>query len=162
MRVLVAGVELGIELVRAMANAANTLVYQAPNSDQGQIDLANQIVSDYPASDPNVTGVGGTSLTTGADGAYQGETAWNGSGTSCAAPMWAGFTALFDAKAGANLGNGNAKFYAIGASDKNNSTAFHDVTSGANGGFQAGTGYDDVTVTGWGSYDGAGLAGALG
>jgi len=258
-------VELDIELVQAMANAANTFVYEAPNSDQGQIDMANKIVSDdkvsvtsiswgaceaasapatimstdnalqqgaaegisfyaasgdrgsndcgngttsvdYPASDPNVTGTGGTSLTTGANGAYQGETAWSGSGggvsavfpapayqqggqmrtvpdvasdadpntgyaifsagqwqvfggTSCAAPMWAGFTALFDAKAGTKLGNGNTKFYAIGNS-ANYGTAFHDVTTGSNGGFQAGTGYDDVT--GWGSYDGAGLAGALG
>jgi kumamolisin len=80
-------------------------------------------------------------------------------GTSCAAPMWAGFTALFDAQSGANLGNGNAKFYAIG-NGANYATAFHDVTSGDNGDFAAGTGYDDVT--GWGSYDGAGLAGALG
>ena len=258
-------VELDIELVQAMANAANTFVYEAPNSDQGQIDMANKIVSDdrvsvtsiswgaceaasapatitstdnalqqgaaegisfyaasgdrgsndcgngtasvdYPASDPNVTGTGGTSLSTGANGAYQGEAAWSGSGggvsavfpapayqqgnsmrtvpdvasdadpntgyaifsagqwqvfggTSCAAPMWAGFTALFDAKSGTNLGNGNPKFYAIGNS-ANYGTAFHDVTTGSNGGFQAGTGYDDVT--GWGSYDGAGLAGALG
>jgi kumamolisin len=259
-------VELDIELVQAMANAANTLVYEAPNSDQGQIDMANKIVSDdkvsvtsiswgsceaasapatitstdnalkqgaaegisfyaasgdsgsndcgngnaavdYPASDPNVTGVGGTSLTTGNNGAYQNEAAWTGSGggvsavfgaptyqgtgngmrtvpdvssdadpntgyaifsagqwqvfggTSCAAPMWAGFTALFDAKAGTNLGNGNTKFYAIG-NGANYGTAFHDVSTGNNGGFQAGTGYDDVT--GWGSYDGAGLASALG
>jgi kumamolisin len=258
-------VELDVELVQAMAPAANTLVYEAPNSDQGQIDMANQIVSDdkvsvtsiswgaceaasspatttstdnalqqgaaegisfyaasgdsgsddcrnggqgvdYPASDPNVTGTGGTSLTAGADGAYGSETAWSGSGggsstvfaapayqqqggkrlvpdvsldadpntgyaifsagqwdvfggTSCAAPMWAGFTALYDAKAGANLGNGNAKFYAIGAGG-NGGTAFHDITSGSNGAFAAGTGFDEVT--GLGSYDGAALASALG
>jgi kumamolisin len=259
-----AEVELDIELVQAMAPAANTLVYEAPNSDKGQIDMANQIVSDdkvsvtsiswgqceaassqstitstdnalaqgaaegisfyaasgdsgsddcgdgsegvdYPASDPNVSGAGGTSLTTGADGTYESETAWSGSGggvsqvfdtpayqqdssgrravpdvsldadprtgyaiftagqwqvfggTSCAAPMWAGFTALSDAKSGANLGNGNTKFYSIAGGA---GTAFHDVTSGSNGGFQAGQGYDDVT--GIGSYDGAGLASALG
>ena len=260
-------VELDIELVQAMANAANTLVYEAPNSDQGQIDMANRIVSDdkvsvtsiswgaceaastpatitstdnalaqgaaegisfyaaagdsgsndcrngtaavdFPASSPNVTGVGGTSLTTDANGAYQSETAWSGSGggvsavfntpayqqgqqsamrtvpdvasnadpntgfaiftagqwqvfggTSCGAPMWAGFTALYDAKAATKLGNGNTKFYAIG-NGANYASAFHDVTSGSNGGFNAGTGYDDVT--GWGSYNGAGLAAALG
>jgi subtilase family serine protease len=259
-------VELDIELVQAMAPAASTLVYEAPNSDKGQVDMANQIVSDdkvsvtsiswgqceasssqstitstdnaleqgaaegisfyaasgdsgsddcgdgsaavdYPASDPNVSGAGGTSLTAGSDGAYGSETAWNGSGgglsqvfdtpdyqqdpsgkravpdvsldadpntgyaifsagqwevfggTSCAAPMWAGFTALFDAKSGANLGNGNTKFYSI-AGGADAGTAFHDITSGSNGGFDAGQGYDDVT--GVGSYDGAGLAGALG
>lgn len=256
-------VELDIEIVQAMANAANTYVYEAPNSDAGQIDMANQIVSDdkvsvtsiswgeceaaasssaitstdnalqqgaaegisfysasgdsgsddcgngsaavdYPASDPNVTGVGGTTLT--ADNGYGSETAWSGSGggqssvfdtpsyqndssgkravpdvssnadpntgyavftggswavfggTSCAAPMWAGFTALVDAKAGSNLGNGNSAFYSI-AGGSSYGSAFHDVTSGSNGGFNAGTGYD--SVTGLGSYDGAGLAAAL-
>lgn len=259
-----AEVELDIELVQAVAPAANTLVYEAPNSDQGQIDMANRIVSDdtasvtsiswgaceaasspatisstdnalmqgaaegisfyaasgdsgsddcrnggtgvdYPASDPNATGTGGTTLTIGAGGAYGAETAWSGSGgghstvftapayqtntggkravpdvaldanpatgyailsagqwqvfggTSCAAPMWAGFTALYDAKAGTKLGNGNAKFYSIAAGA---GTAFHDVTTGGNGAFTAGTGYDPVT--GLGSYDGAGLASALG
>jgi kumamolisin len=29
---------------------------------------------------------------------------------------------------------------------------FHDITSGNNGGYSAGTGYDEVT--GWGSYNG--------
>lgn len=259
-------VELDIELVQAMAPAANTLVYEAPNSDQGQVDMANQIVSedrvsvtsiswgqceaasspaaitstdnalrqgaaegisfyaasgdngsddcgnggqgvDYPASDPNVSGAGGTSLATGAGGTYQSETAWSGSGgglsqvfdtpayqqdvsgrravpdvaldadpntgyaifsagrwevfggTSCAAPMWAGLTALLDAKRGSNLGNGNPMFYSI-AHGANAGSAFHDITSGGNGGFTAGQGFDDVT--GLGSFDGAGLAGALG
>jgi kumamolisin len=259
-------VELDIELVQAIAPGASTLVYEAPNSDQGQIDMANAIVSqdkvsvtsiswgaceaasspatimstdnalaqgaaegisfyaasgdfgsddcrngttgvDYPASDPNVTGTGGTSLTLGANGAYGSETAWTGSGggvstvfaapayqtntggkravpdvasdadpntgyaifsagqwqvfggTSCAAPMWSGLTALIDAKAGTNLGNGNAKFYSIAAGG-NAATAFHDITSGSNGAFTAGAGYDEVT--GLGTYDGAGLASALG
>ena len=34
----------------------------------------------YPASSPDVIGVGGTSLTLGGSGAYQGESAWSGSG----------------------------------------------------------------------------------
>jgi kumamolisin len=259
-------VELDVELVQAMAPAANTLVYEAPNSDQGQVDMANQIVSDdqvsvtsiswgeceaaasqsavtgtddalqqgaaegisfyvasgdsgsddcgngsdavdYPASDPNVSGAGGTTLTTDSSGAYGSEDAWNGSGggdstlfttpswqqdpsgqravpdvslnadpntgyavfsagqwqvfggTSCAAPMWAGFTALYNAKAGSALGNGDQAFYGI-AAGAGYGSAFHDVTSGSNGSFQAGTGYDPVT--GLGSYDGAGLAAALG
>src|ERR1019366_175532 len=37
--------------------------------------------------------------------------------------------------------------------------AFHDITSGSNGGFSAVTGYD--LVTGWGSPNGAGLINAL-
>jgi subtilase family serine protease len=259
-------VELDIELVQAMAPAVNTLVYEAPNSDQGQVDLANQIVTDdrvsvtsvswgeceadasqasidgtdnalqqgaaegisffvasgdsgsddcgdggtavdYPASDPNVSGAGGTSLSTDAAGDYGSESAWDGSGggdsavfgtpsyqndpsgqravpdvsldadpntgyaifsagqwevfggTSCAAPMWSGFAALYDATSGSNLGNGNEAFYSI-AGGPSYGSAFHDITSGSNGGFDAGTGYD--AVTGLGSYDGAGLAAALG
>lgn len=259
-------VELDIELVQAMAPAVHTLVYEAPNSDQGQVDLANQIVTDdrvsvtsvswgqceaaasqasiegtdnalqqgaaegisffvasgdsgsddcgngssavdYPASDPNVSGAGGTSLSTDAGGGYGSEQAWDGSGggdsavfgtpgyqndpsgqravpdvsldadpntgyavfsggqwevfggTSCAAPMWAGFTALYDATSGSRLGNGNQAFYSI-ANGPSYGSAFHDIASGSNGAFDAGTGYD--AVTGLGSYDGAGLAAALG
>ncbi len=58
-----------------------------------------------------------------------------------------------------NLGNANAEFYKIAAGG-NAGTAIHDITSGSNGAYSAGTGYD--VVTGLGSYDGAGLAGALG
>ncbi|MFC0438971.1 protease pro-enzyme activation domain-containing protein [Kutzneria buriramensis] len=253
-------VELDIEIVQAMAPAASTYVYEAPNSDQGEIDMANQIASDnkvsvvsiswgscepdttqsaitstsnaikqataegisffsasgddgskdctrsqtgsgvdavdYPASDPNVTGVGGTHLTVSGN-AYGSETAWSGSGggtstvfdtpswqagvggkrtvpdvsadadpnsgyaiysagawqvyggTSCAAPMWAGLAALI----GTKLGAANQALYGL------KGTGFHDVTSGSNGTFKAGTGYDQVT--GWGSYDGAKLAAAL-
>ncbi|QUQ71025.1 S53 family peptidase [Kutzneria sp. CA-103260] len=253
-------VELDIEIVQAMAQGASTLVYEAPNSDQGEIDMANQIATDnkvsvvsiswgscepdttdsaitgtsnaikqataegisffsasgddgskdctrsstggsvdavdYPASDPNVTGVGGTHLTASGN-SYGSESAWDGSGggtsakfdapsyqqgvngkrtvpdvssdadpntgyaiysagswqvyggTSCAAPMWAGFAALV----GKKLGAANQALYGA------KGTGFHDVTSGSNGSFQAGQGYDQVT--GWGSYDGAKLAAAL-
>ncbi|MDX6350042.1 MAG: kumamolisin, partial [Streptomyces sp.] len=39
------------------------------------------------------------------------------------------------------------------------SSAFHDVTSGSNGGYSAATGYDKVT--GWGSYNGANFIAAV-
>jgi subtilase family serine protease len=39
-------VELDSEVVRAVAPKATQLVYEAPNSDQGEIDMANKIVSD--------------------------------------------------------------------------------------------------------------------
>lgn len=249
-------VELDIELVQAVAPAASTLVYEAPNSDQGQIDMAAKIVSDdkvsvtsiswgeceaassgstitstdnelkqgaaegisfyaasgdsgsddcgngsaavdYPASDPNVSGTGGTTLSLGSNGGWANETAWNGSGggtsnafsgrtvpdvaadadpstgyaifsagqwqefggTSCAAPVWSGLTALLDAKSGGNHGNLDSKFDGIGGGSGYGS-AFHDITSGGNGAFNAGTGKDDVT--GWGSPIASGLAGAVG
>jgi subtilase family serine protease len=259
-------VELDIEIVQGMASAVKTYVYEAPNSDQGQIDMANKIASDdkvqvtsiswgecetqsssaaitstdqalakgaaegisfysasgdsgsddcgdgtkavdYPGSDPNVSSVGGTTLKTGTGGAYKSEVAWNSDGgasgggvstvfkapswqkgsggmrtvpdissdadpntgyavysagawqvyggTSCAAPMWAGFTALFNAKHGGKLGNPNPALYKIGDA----SGAIHDITSGNNGAYSAGKGYDEVT--GLGSYNGAKLAAVL-
>ena len=248
-------VELDIEIVQAVAPSVNTYVYEAPNSDQGQIDMAAQIASDdkvsvtsiswgqcetssasstmsstdsalaqgtaegisfysasgdsgsddcgdgttavdYPASSPDVSGVGGTTLTV-SGGAWSSESAWSGSGggvsavysnrdvpdvsadadpntgyaiysagswveyggTSCAAPVWSGLTALFDAKSGSNAGNLDSAFATVGGGSSYGS-AFNDITSGSNGAYSAGTGYDEVT--GWGSPQGAGLYTALG
>jgi subtilase family serine protease len=39
-------VELDSEIVRGVAPKATQLIYEAPNTDQGQIDMANQIVSE--------------------------------------------------------------------------------------------------------------------
>lgn len=269
-----AEVESDVEIVHAIAPKAAGLVYEAPNSDAGQIDMTAKIASDnkadvvsmswgsceadttqaaitgttnaikqgvaqgisyfaasgddgsssctrsptgggvdavvYPASDPNVTGVGGTTLFTNSDGTYRSETAWPGSGggvsrvfsapswqqgsnghrtvpdvasdaalqsgyavysvsslglfgvseagwfviggTSVATPMWAGFGALQVQKAG-RLGNANPALYKL------NGKGFHDITSGSNGSFTAGKGYDKVT--GWGSYDATALSAAL-
>jgi subtilase family serine protease len=83
-------------------------------------------------------------------------------GTSFAAPMWAGFMALVNQQAIANgnppLGFLNPTIYNIGLGS-GYGAAFHDITSGSNGGFSAVTGYD--LVTGWGSPNGAGLINAL-
>ena len=244
-------VELDIEIVNAMAPAATTYVYEAPNSDQGQIDMAAQIASDdkvsvtsiswgqcetqsssatlsstdnalaqgtaegisfysasgdsgsddcgdgttavdYPASSPDVAGAGGTTLNGPGS-----ETAWNGSGggvsavysnrnvpdvsadadpntgyaiysavswqvyggTSCAAPLWSGITALFDGQSGKNLGNPDSAYASIG-NGSSYSSAFNDITSGSNGAYSAGPGYDNVT--GWGSPIASGLYIALG
>ncbi|WP_051740256.1 protease pro-enzyme activation domain-containing protein [Kitasatospora sp. MBT66] len=43
-------VELDSEIVRGAAPKATQLVYEAPNSDQGEIDMANKIVSDNRVS----------------------------------------------------------------------------------------------------------------
>lgn len=83
-------------------------------------------------------------------------------GTSFAAPLWAGFTALVNQQAAINgqgpVGFINPTIYA------QNITArygidFHDITSGTSGSFSAATGYD--LVTGWGSPNGNGLITAL-
>ena len=253
-------VELDIEAVQAIAPKANITVFEAPNTDQGEVDLANAIVAskipvtsiswglsekgrttsgiqavdnvfkqgaaqgqsffaasgdsgsddngdgstsvDYPASDPYVTGVGGTNLSTSTTTSWKSETAWNGSGggtstvfalpsfqsgvkvgttgkrqvpdvaaqggptgisvytqgqwtsvygTSGAAPIWAGVAAVYNQAAAAQgktgLGSANAKLYSIAASN------FHDITSGSNGAYKAGSGFD--LVTGIGSPDAA-------
>jgi kumamolisin len=191
--------------------AAEGIGWFAASGDDGSADCGSGADSvDFPASDPNITGVGGTTLTVN-NGTWGSETAWNGSGggtstvfanpsyqkgvggkrtvpdvaaladpntgvasysdgqwgvaggTSLAAPLWASFAALYDqqaASAGKSaLGPANAALYQV-ESGSSAGSAFHDITSGSNGGFNAGTGYDQVT--GLGSYDFSNLAKALG
>ncbi len=90
----------------------------------------------------------------------------NVGGTSCAAPLWAGFTALVNQQRAANacgstLGFPNAAIYAIGGGTGPSSYAsnFHDITVGTNRGFSAGAGYD--LPTGWGSFKGTALFNTL-
>lgn len=184
----------------------------------------------YPASDPNVTGVGGTTVSFSGDWSYSGEVVWNeisnttdpsasgggvssyfakpswqtggsilagqtmrcipdvaaisdsvlvnvqggngtdgvlifqngeveaASGTSLSAPVWAAVAALIDqARATAGLGPIgllNPHLYPL-----QGSSAFNDITSGNNGAFTAGPGYD--LCTGLGSPDVANLLSAL-
>jgi hypothetical protein len=97
---------------------------------------------------------------TGQSGIYQ--------GTSIAAPLWAGFTALVNQQAALNgqapLGFFNPAIYAIGQSSNYNS-CFHDITDGNNASpgspsqFYAEPGYD--LCTGWGTPNGSNLIAAL-
>ncbi|HEV7925456.1 MAG TPA: MBG domain-containing protein, partial [Verrucomicrobiae bacterium] len=89
-------------------------------------------------------------------------------GTSCAAPLWAGFTALVNQQAAAGgsptVGLINTAVYTIGQGSSY-STAFHDITTGNNTNAQshnlylAVSGYD--LCTGWGTPNGAGMINAL-
>jgi hypothetical protein len=89
-------------------------------------------------------------------------------GTSCAAPLWAGLTALANQEAAARsrppLGLVNSAVDAIGTGD-NYSGAFHDITNGNNTSasspskFYAVAGYD--LCTGWGTPAGQRLIDAL-
>ncbi len=85
-----------------------------------------------------------------------------GSGTSFAAPLWAGYMALVNqqlASQGAySAGFINPTIYAIAAGSIY-ATDFHDVTVGNNGTHSAGTGYD--LCTGLGTPNGFGLASDL-
>ncbi|QMU71394.1 protease pro-enzyme activation domain-containing protein [Streptacidiphilus sp. P02-A3a] len=83
-------------------------------------------------------------------------------GTSAAAPLWSGFTALYNEKAAAaskaNLGFADPAIYQVGEGSGYGS-ALHDVTTGANQDYSAGPGYDEVT--GWGTPVADGLMTAL-
>ncbi len=89
-------------------------------------------------------------------------------GTSCAAPLWAGFTALANQQAAANLrspvGFLNPAIYSLGLGT-NYPATFHDITVGNNTNaavpnkFFATEGYD--LCTGWGTPKGTNLINAL-
>ncbi|MEY9836629.1 protease pro-enzyme activation domain-containing protein [Streptacidiphilus sp. EB103A] len=128
------------------SGGGTSALYAQPSYQSGVTSDTNRDVPDVSAvADPST---GWAIYTSGAWAEY--------GGTSAAAPNWAAFTAIYDqyaaAKGGSALGYANSSIYAL-ATGSNYSTAFHDVTSGSNGSFSAGTGYDQVT--GWGSYDGA-------
>jgi len=73
-------------------------------------------------------------------------------GTSFAAPLWAGFTALANEQAATDgeqpVGFINPAIYSLGVNSQLSSD-FHDITTGNNNGFNAVTGYD--LCTGWGT-----------
>ena len=80
-------------------------------------------------------------------------------GTSCAAPLWAGFTARVNQQRELNgmgpLGFANPAIYQL-AADPGHRADFHDVADGStNLYYPAVTGYDEAT--GWGSFNGANL-----
>ena len=75
-------------------------------------------------------------------------------GTSAVAPLWAGLIALANATNKASAGFINPTIYTAGAAK-----AFRDITSGNNGGFTAGPGWD--ACTGLGSPVGTALIAAV-
>jgi kumamolisin len=77
-------------------------------------------------------------------------------GTSAVAPLWAGLVALFNQSLGNSVGYLNPWFY---ISVTSVAGAFHDITSGNNGAYQARAGWD--ACTGLGSADGAKIQGTL-
>jgi kumamolisin len=75
-------------------------------------------------------------------------------GTSAVAPLWAGLFALINQSLGKNVGYVNSLLYSA-----QEEATFHDITTGNNGGYSAGPGWDPCT--GLGSPDGAALLAAL-
>jgi kumamolisin len=83
-------------------------------------------------------------------------------GTSAATPLWAALTALVNQQrvggGGSTLGFANPPLYELGTGASYHSV-FNDITSGNNGFYSAGAGYDDAS--GWGSFQGNALIDAL-
>jgi kumamolisin len=77
-------------------------------------------------------------------------------GTSAVAPLWAGLIACFNSTLTSNVGYVNPTLYQQVAAVAG---AFHDITSGNNGAYQAGPGWN--ACTGWGSPNGAAILQAL-
>ena len=77
-------------------------------------------------------------------------------GTSAVAPLWAGLIALFNQSLGSAVGYLNPNLYQSVATQAG---TFHDITSGNNGDYSAGPGWDPCS--GWGSPNGAALLTAL-
>jgi kumamolisin len=84
-------------------------------------------------------------------------------GTSAAAPLWAALTALVNQQRAANgyttLGFANPALYQIGTGSSYSSN-FKDITTGGNGAYNAGIGYDNAS--GLGTFKGSALINALG
>ena len=84
-------------------------------------------------------------------------------GTSCAAPLWAAFTARVNqarlAEQQPVLGFANPSLYSISNGVRDYTSNFHDITSGNNLHYQAHRGYDNAS--GWGSFNGASLFASL-
>jgi kumamolisin len=76
-------------------------------------------------------------------------------GTSAVAPLWAALIALINEKTGKLAGSVNAALYKTGTRG-----ALHDITSGNNGAYSAGPGWD--ACTGLGSPDGNAVLTAVG
>jgi kumamolisin len=83
-------------------------------------------------------------------------------GTSCAAPLWAAFTARVNqgrvAASKSVLGFANPSLYSIGTGSSY-AANFHDILTGNNLYYSAAVGYDNAS--GWGSFNGANLFASL-
>ena len=77
-------------------------------------------------------------------------------GTSAVAPLWAGLIACFNSQLKTPVGYLNPTLYQQVAGQAG---TFHDITSGNNGSYSAGPGWD--ACSGWGSPSGAAILQSL-
>ena len=146
-----------------VGSSGGSSTYYAIPSWQASTSMATNQGSTTKRNVPDVALVGDNvyvRYNNGSSGAF--------GGTSCSAPLWAGFTALINQQAIANgrspVGNINTAIYALG-NGASYSSVFHDTTTGNNfsststSKFSAVAGYD--LCTGWGTPVGTALINAL-
>jgi hypothetical protein len=148
----------------AESSSGGISTYYAIPSWQTNISMTANLGSTTMRNIPDVAGNADNCYFFLADGQQEG--GWGG--TSCAAPLWAGFTALMNQQAASNgvapVGFLNPALYAL-ASGINYTSCFHDITSGNNtwdqssSQFYAVPGYD--LCCGLGSINGTNLINAL-
>jgi hypothetical protein len=66
--------------------AAEGISFFAASGDCGASDGTSGVATNFPASDPYVTGVGGTVLVLGTNDSYESESAWSGNATGTTSP----------------------------------------------------------------------------
>ena len=133
---------------------------------QASVSMANNQGSSSMRNVPDVALTADNILVVAHDGSTSLQ--FDAGGTSCAAPLWAAFTALVNEQAAINqrssVGFLNPALYALGLGSSYTAT-FHDITTGNNtnlsslGKYKAATGYD--LCTGWGTPNGTNLINAL-
>ncbi len=131
-------------------------LWSIPSWQQGVTTAASATMRNVPDVSLNADQYTGYSI-------YYKHGWWIYGGTSCAAPLWAAFTARVNQQRVANgmttLGFANPSLYQIGTG-AGYGTAFHDIADGStNLYYPAATGYDNAT--GWGSFNGTSLMAAL-
>ena len=134
------------------AGGGVSLNYERPSWQKGQGVDNGDSASPATRQVPDVAGVSDTN--TGWSILLGGKENQIG-GTSAAAPLWAGFTALIDQDMAKNglkpVGFANPALYWMAQQSDLSPPPFHDVTVGTNFRYKATTGWD--FVTGWGTPD---------
>ncbi len=152
----------------ATAGAGGGGVANYPSTNWPLPSYQNGIATEYSSSNRNVPDVALNADPNNAPYSICiGGTCNNGSatligGTSAAAPLWAALTSrvnqLRSSEGFSSLGFANPTLYTL-ASGSSYNALFNDITSGSNGYYNAGTGYDNAS--GWGSFKGNALINAL-
>jgi kumamolisin len=133
----------GVSDVFALPSWQASAKVPAPSNPSGGRGVPDVCADADPNSGYNVL-VDGSSIVVG--------------GTSAVAPLWAGLIALMNQQLGTSVGFINAKIYDL-AGYPSTPGPIDDITSGSNGAYSAGVGWDPVT--GLGRPDGERLEAAL-